>query len=65
MYGYNLRVATAGAYTIKFQMPNVIFTGVDAGTFDADTATLTINVIGGGGGGGGGGKPVKPGKPGK
>ena len=31
VYGYNLRVATAGAYTIKFQMPNVIFTGVDAG----------------------------------
>ncbi len=63
VYGYNLRVPTAGAYTIEFSMPNVIFDGVDAGTFTTDTATLTINVIGGGsGGGGGGGKPVKPGK---
>ena len=62
VYGYNLRVPTAGTYTIEFTMPNVIFEGVDAGTFTTNTATLTINVIGGGGGGGGGGKPVKPGK---
>jgi hypothetical protein len=59
VYGYNLRVPAAGAYTITFVIPNVDITGVDAGTFvsdpeGADTVTLVINVVGGGGGGGGG-----------
>jgi hypothetical protein len=59
VYGYNLRVPTAGKYLITFTMPNVIFTGCDAGTCIGDTATLEINVGAGGGGGGGkgGGKP--------
>jgi hypothetical protein len=67
VYGYNLRVPAAGQYVITFKMPNVTFTGCDAGTCINDTATLPITVGSGGSGGGGtgGGKPVKPGKPGK
>ena len=58
VYGYNLRVATAGEYEITFTIPSVTITGVDAGTFTPDplgpdTVTLVINVIAGGGGGGG------------
>ncbi len=56
VYGYNLRVTAAGTYQIHFYAPNVTFTGVDAGTFDANNAYLDIVVGGGGGGGGGGGK---------
>jgi hypothetical protein len=58
VYGYNLRVTAAGTYRIRFYAPSVTFTGVDAGTFDANNAYLDI-VVGGGGGGGGkkGGKP--------
>ena len=60
VYGYNLRVTAAGNYRIRFNStPAVTFTGVDAGTFDANNAYLDIVVGagGGGGGGGGGGKP--------
>jgi hypothetical protein len=60
VYGYNLRVNAAGTYTIRFYAPNVTITGVDAGTYDFDSAYLDIVVGGGGGGGGGkkgGGKP--------
>jgi hypothetical protein len=58
VYGYNLRVTAAGTYQIRFYAPSVTFTGVDAGTIDANNAYLDI-VVGGGGGGGGkkGGKP--------
>lgn len=55
VYGYNLRVTAAGTYRIRFYAPSVTITGVDAGTFDANNASLDI-VVGGGGGGGGGGK---------
>lgn len=57
VYGYNLRVTAAGTYRIRFNAPNVTFTGVDAGSFDDNNAYLDIVVGGGGGGGGGGGKP--------
>jgi hypothetical protein len=53
VYGYNLRVATAGEYEISFSTPSVTVTGVDVGTFTANTITLVINVTTGGGGGGG------------
>ena len=53
VYGYNLRVSAAGTYQIRFYAPSVTFTGVDAGTFDANNAYLEIVVSGGGGGGGG------------
>jgi hypothetical protein len=61
VYGYNLRVSAAGTYRIRFYAPSVTFTGVDAGTFDANNAYLDI-VVGGGGGGGGGkkGRPTQP-----
>jgi hypothetical protein len=51
VYGYNLRVSAAGTYRIRFNAPNVTFTGVDAGSFDDNNAYLDI-VVGGGGGGG-------------
>jgi hypothetical protein len=53
VYGYNLRVSTAGEYEITFTTPSVTVTGVDAGTFTTNTITLVINVTAGGGGGGG------------
>jgi hypothetical protein len=61
VYGYNLRVSAPGKYTIKFTMPNIIFTGCDvANTCVNSIAEMTITVGGGGGGGGGkgGGKPT-------
>ena len=54
MYGYNLRVATAGQYEITFVIPSVTITGVNGGGFIDHTVTLVITV---GGGGGGGGRP--------
>lgn len=61
VYGYNLRVAAAGTYLIRFYAPSLTFKGVDAGTFDSNNAYLEITV--GGGGGGGGGKGGGKGKP--
>lgn len=49
VYGYNLRVSTAGFYTITFTIPAVTFPD---GT---DTVSLEIEVTTGSGGGGGGG----------
>ncbi len=60
VYGYNLRVTSAGSYTITFTIPTVSVTGTDAGTFTTHSVTLTIDVSGnrgGGAGGGGGGGP--------
>lgn len=55
VYGYNLRVTAAGNYRIRFNStPAVTFTGLDAGTFDANNAYLDIVVTAGGGK-----KPVK------
>jgi hypothetical protein len=51
VYGYNLRVSAAGHYQIRFITPGVTVTGVDAGTFDANSVTLDITISGGGGGG--------------
>lgn len=54
VYGYNLRVETAGNYQIRFNSsPGVTFTGTDAGTFDDHNAYLDIVVVPGGGQGGG------------
>ncbi len=45
VYGYNLRVTAAGTYRIRFaSTPAVTFTGVDAGSFDANNAYLDIVV---------------------
>jgi hypothetical protein len=58
VYGYNLRVSEAGSYVVTFQVPNVVFKALDAGSIVAtDTVSISITVIGGGGGGGG--KPNK------
>ena len=58
VYGYNLRVPTAGAYLITYTVPNVDFNGADAGNCAGQTCSLLITVGGGGGGGGGqGGRP--------
>lgn len=53
VYGYNLRVTSAGSYTITYTVPTVTLTGSDGGTFNAHTVSLTITVATGGGGGGG------------
>ena len=50
VYGYSLRVQTAGQYLIKYTVPTAVVTGTDAGTFSAHEVTLTITVTGGGGG---------------
>ena len=66
VYGYNLRVAEAGAYRITYTLPNVSLNSCDAGVCTGSTAYLDITVGTGGGGGGGkgggqgGGKPIKP-----
>lgn len=59
VYGYNLRVSTAGNYRIQFTTtPAVTFTGVDDGDLiDANNVSIDIEVIPGGGSGGGGGRP--------
>jgi hypothetical protein len=61
VYGYNLRVSTAGTYRIQFTTtPAVTLTGVDAGVL-LDIFNVYIDIVvapgGGGGGGGGGGRP--------
>jgi hypothetical protein len=50
VYGYNLRVSTAGQYEITFALPNVTITGVNGGGFTDHAVTLVITVGGGGGG---------------
>jgi hypothetical protein len=66
VYGYNLRVAEAGAYRITYTLPNVLLDPCPPGFCISNVAYLDIEVVGGGGGGGGkgggqgGGKPVKP-----
>ncbi len=68
VYGYNLRVMTAGEYVIEYTFPDVDIEATDAGTVtkvlaeDGTTVlesmvSLTITVGGGGGGGGGGRRP--------
>ena len=54
VYGYNLRVPTAGFYTIEFSAPNVMILGTDEeGVLLNDTTVaLTIQVVPGGGKGG-------------
>jgi hypothetical protein len=61
VYGYNLRVTTAGTYRITYSFNHVSFAGpCNAGTCDGNEAYLDIVVAGGGGGGGGGKKPPRP-----
>ena len=59
VYGYNLRVTTAGQYEITYvtPSPSVNITAADAGAWTAKSVTLVITVGGGGGGGGGGHRP--------
>ena len=54
VYGYNLRVQTAGDYLITYNVPTASVTGTDAGTVGADahSVSLVITVTGGTGGGG-------------
>jgi len=73
VYGYNLRVAVPGTYRLTYTLPNVAIDGCEEtqAVCGGNTASLDIEVVGGGGGGGGkgggqgGGKPIKPGKPSK
>lgn len=65
VYGYNLRVPTAGDYLITYTLPNVDFNGADAGdcglSGDSEvTNTCSIMITVGGGGGGGGGQGGRP-----
>jgi hypothetical protein len=54
VYGYNLRVTTAGPYRITNTFNNVSFAGAcNAGDCTGNVAYLDIVVAGGGGGGGG------------
>ncbi len=53
VYGYNLRVPTAGTYQITYTLPNVDIQSADAGFCSGQTCTLLITVTGGGGSGGG------------
>jgi hypothetical protein len=55
VYGYNLRVPSAGTYQITYTLPNVDIVSADAGNCEKDTCTLFITVTAGGGNGGGGG----------
>jgi hypothetical protein len=57
VYGYNLRVPTAGTYLITYTVPKVDFNGADMGQCADQTCSLFINVGSGGGGGGGQGGP--------
>jgi hypothetical protein len=60
VYGYNLRVPTAGTYQITYTVPKVDFNGADAGQCADQTCSLLITVGSGGGGGGGqGGRPPR------
>jgi hypothetical protein len=52
IYGYSLRVTTAGQYLITYVTPNVTLTGTDGGSYDAHSVSLVITVVAGGGGGG-------------
>lgn len=54
VYGYNLRVSSAGLYTITFNIPTVSITGHDIGSVDSTghLVSLQIEVTTGGGGGG-------------
>lgn len=55
VYGYNLRVPSAGSYLITFTVPNVTFNACDVPNSCAgSTAVLQITVAGGGGSKGGG-----------
>jgi hypothetical protein len=51
VYGYNLRVTTAGRYEITFITPSVTIGDTDAGTYTDNSVTLIITVTSGGGGG--------------
>ncbi len=67
VYGYNLRVADIGIYTLEYTFPDVEVTGVNhTGEFEFDAVTfeskVTIDILvvpAGGGGGGGGPKGPK------
>lgn len=54
VYGYNLRVPSAGTYEITYSLPNVNITAADAGICGGHECSLLITVTGGGGNGGGG-----------
>lgn len=55
VYGYNLRVPSAGTYEITYTLPNVNITDSDAGICGGHECSLLITVTAGGGNGGGGG----------
>ena len=62
VYGYNLRVTTAGTYVLHFTVPSAVtINGANRGTVTVNpdgsaTLSLPINVAGNAGGGGGGGR---------
>ncbi len=60
VYGYNLRVQTAGQYLITYTVPTAFVTGADAGYVAIDGHSVSLLITVAGGGGGGGGKPTRP-----
>lgn len=65
VYGYNLRVADIGLYTLEYTFPDVEVTSVNHGgevvvTADASVVTKDIQVVPSGGSGGGKGKGKGP-----
>jgi hypothetical protein len=60
VYGYNLRVTTAGQYLIAYDVPTALVTSADAGDVDLDGHGVSLLITVGSGGGSGGGKPVRP-----
>jgi hypothetical protein len=53
VYGYNLRVTTAGDYTITFRFPDTTIASTTMGSAAGDTVSFTVSVLPGGGKGGG------------
>ena len=60
VYGYNLRVSTAGRYLITYTVPTALVTSADAGDVAIDGHSVSLLITVAGGGGGGGGKPTRP-----
>ncbi len=60
VYGYNLRVPTAGDYVITYTTPNVVIGSTDAGAIGEDGKSVSLTITVTSGGGSGGGKPIRP-----
>jgi hypothetical protein len=57
IYGYNLRVTTAGTYRIQFMFPNVNIVDKDGGVISNGGTTVTLDIVVKASKGKGGGRP--------